>query len=352
MTLLLVSWSSILIFLLCWLLVIKSHELRLKKINFSNNPLVIKLPGIDLCPHYPSLMPTTSTSSMILEVNLYSYPEYLKQTKGYLFTAYKSKTVCSKGFWGGIDKTVSQDFAVDLALLDQRWLNETITEWESKVAGGFKQTINFESLNQEDRYDCSWWSTHEKELYLLRASVVDVRWKLDKTLLQPLREEKCKRKANSGHCFVGSHSVLIYPSSGFTDSCDLVPLNVLTVMATVDDTKEHLILNSIDHEFSLAVSISPRLDKELMCSDKDRYVYSSVSGHILSFTFKNQFIQMFSVIGYLADYKINRPKRSADQAIIGNLRILPEPPILDSFLTRSNCSHRQKRSSIWNYPEY
>lgn len=148
-----------------------------------------------------------------------------------------------------------------------------------------------------------------------------------------------------GNCTLGNHNFLIYPPPEFQDECDVV------LMSSLDESTNHLVLNSLENDLSLAVKISPRLNIELMCYDTTKFIYSSVSGHLVSFKYKSGFVEMSSILGYLADYKVKRPKRDTDlsnRTVYTKITILDEPPKLNSLNRRS----RFKRSSVSNYPEY
>lgn len=330
-------------------------EFRVKVINPTAPLKTVRINPLSLCPNYPILWDNHVDAGTPLTAILYTYQFTKHDIKGVLVTAYRVKTQCTVGFWGGHDKELLSDSVARIDEVDPEYLNSFKYDMTEKMKQGVKGTLDLLHTDPNSLYDCGWCSTNEKTQFILRAQIVDVRWRPNGELIQPIKSADCIESREAHQCQLHNSSILFVPDNAQAEKCSFSPLVSMPVSVHADKEFSYVKVEALNTEYSLDIQIING-QPDTLCYDGVTAIYISMTGQLLGFGIPNLMEVLYkhhnstTVRAAPPQKGTYRQKRSLLKRH-DNITIYTKPPPLKGLLVYPHKSRPVRSNTIWDFPE-
>lgn len=330
-------------------------EFRIKVVNPSAPLKTLRINPLSICPNYPILWDDHVDAGTPLTAILYTYQFTKHDTKGVLVTAYRVKTRCTVGFWGGYDRELLSDSVARIDDVDPEYLKSFKYDLTEKLKQGVKGTLDLLRTDPNALYNCCWFSTKEKISFILRAQIVDVRWRPNGELIQPIKSDTCIESREAHNCQLHNSSILFVPDNPKAEKCQFSPLVSMPVAVHADKDFSYIKVEAMNTEYSLDIQVIAG-KPDTLCYDGVTTIYISMTGQLIGFGIPDLMEVVYkhhnkTRVRYDPPQKGTfRTKRSFNLDV-HNITIFPPPPPLKGLLINPSHSRSTRSNTIWDFPE-
>lgn len=330
-------------------------EFRIKVTNLAAPLRTVRINPLSLCPNYPILWDNHVDAGTPLTAIIYTYQFTKHDTKGVLVTAYRVKTKCTVGFWGGHDKELLSDSVARLDEVDPGYLNSFKYDLIEKLKQGVKGSLDLLYSDPDSLYNCVWCSTNENVKFILRAQIVDVRWRPNGELIQPVKSSDCLESREAHQCQLHNSSILFVPANAQASKCSFSPLASLPVSVHADKDFSYVKVEAMNTEYSLDIQIING-QPDTLCHDKVTAIYVSMTGQLIGFGIPDLMEALYQ------HHNRTKIRESPPQEGLFRFKrdntnppdevtIYPVPPPIRGLLVNPHQYRHKRSNTIWDFPE-